>query len=153
MIGAASASGIKANVAQQFELGTQVLAKGLMPILEPEVTISIPDKAAAEDILLQEIDAHLAHLPEGQQIMLKLTLPEADNHYAPLIAHPKVMRVVALSGGYARDEANARLARNNGMIASFSRALAEGLSAQQSDEAFNATIGSTINSIYQASIT
>ncbi|MEM6389894.1 MAG: fructose bisphosphate aldolase [Pseudomonadota bacterium] len=153
VIGAASASGIKANVAQQFELGTQVLAKGLMPILEPEVTISIPDKAAAEDILLQEIDAHLAHLPEGQQIMLKLTLPEADNHYAPLIAHPKVMRVVALSGGYARDEANARLARNNGMIASFSRALAEGLSAQQSDEAFNATIGSTINSIYQASIT
>jgi len=153
VINAANPEGIAANVAQQFELAHQVLAHGLMPIIEPEVTISIPDKAEAEDILLAEILKNLDAVPEGQQVMLKLTLPTKAGLYAPLIAHPKVMRVVALSGGYARDEANAKLAENKGMIASFSRALTEGLSAQQSDEAFNATIAEAIDGIYQASIT
>jgi len=153
VINAANPEGIAANVAQQFELAHQVLAHGLMPIIEPEVTISIPDKAEAEDILLAEILKNLDGVPEGQQVMLKLTLPTKAGLYAPLIAHPKVMRVVALSGGYARDEANAKLAENAGMIASFSRALTEGLSAQQSDEAFNATIAEAIDGIYQASIT
>jgi len=153
VINAANTDGIAANVAQQFELAHQVLGHGLMPIIEPEVTISIPDKAEAEDILLAEILKNLDGVPEGQQVMLKLTLPTKAGLYAPLIAHPKVMRVVALSGGYARDEANAKLAENAGMIASFSRALTEGLSAQQSDEAFNATIAEAIDGIYQASIT
>jgi fructose-bisphosphate aldolase class I len=153
VINAANPEGIAANVAQQFELAHQVLGHGLMPIIEPEVTISIPDKAEAEDILLAEILKNLDGVPEGQQVMLKLTLPTKAGLYAPLIAHPKVMRVVALSGGYARDEANAKLAENMGMIASFSRALTEGLSAQQSDEAFNATIAEAIDGIYQASIT
>ncbi|MEM7721607.1 MAG: fructose bisphosphate aldolase [Pseudomonadota bacterium] len=153
VIHAANAAGITANVAQQFELGAQVLGHGLMPILEPEVTISIPDKAEAEDILLAEITRHLDALPEGQKVMLKLTLPTKVNLYAPLIAHPKVLRVVALSGGYARDEANAKLAENHGMIASFSRALTEGLSAQQSDEDFNTAIAGAIDSIHAASIT
>jgi len=151
VISAANAEGIEAIVAQQFELGQEVLAKGLVPILEPEVTISIPDKAEAEDILLASIQRHLDTL--DQPVMLKLSLPTKANLYAPLIAHPKVLRVVALSGGYARDEANAKLAENHGMIASFSRALTEGLSAQQSDEAFNATIAATIDGIYAASIT
>jgi fructose-bisphosphate aldolase class I len=128
-----------------------VLAKGLVPILEPEVTISIPDKAEAEDMLLASIGAHLDTL--DQPVMLKLSLPTKPNLYAPLIAHPKVLRVVALSGGYSRDEANAKLAENHGMIASFSRALTEELSAQQSDEEFNATIAATIDGIYAASIT
>ncbi len=153
VIDAANPDGIAAIVAQQFDLGAQVLAKGLMPILEPEVTISIPDKAEAEAILLDEITKGLDALPEGQQVMLKLTLPTDANHYAPLIAHPKVMRVVALSGGYSRDDANAKLSENKGMIASFSRALTEGLSADQADDAFNTTIAATIDSIYQASIT
>jgi len=151
VISAANAEGIEAIVAQQFELGAEVLAKGLVPILEPEVTISIPDKAEAEDMLLASIQRHLDTL--DQPVMLKLSLPTKANLYAPLIAHPKVLRVVALSGGYARDEANAKLAENHGMIASFSRALTEGLSAQQSDEAFNATIAATIGGIYAASIT
>jgi len=151
VISAANAEGIEAIVAQQFELGQEVLAKGLVPILEPEVTISIPDKAEAEDMLLASIQRHLDTL--DQPVMLKLSLPTKANLYAPLIAHPKVLRVVALSGGYARDEANAKLAENHGMIASFSRALTEGLSAQQSDEAFNATIAATIDGIYAASIT
>jgi len=151
VISAANAEGIEAIVAQQFELGQEVLAKGLVPILEPEVTISIPDKAEAEDMLLASIQRHLDTL--DQPVMLKLSLPTKANLYAPLIAHPKVLRVVALSGGYARDEANAKLAENHGMIASFSRALTEGLSAQQSDEAFNATIAATIGGIYAASIT
>ena len=151
VISAANAEGIEAIVAQQFELGAEVLAKGLVPILEPEVTISIPDKAEAEDMLLASIQRHLDTL--DQPVMLKLSLPTKANLYAPLIAHPKVLRVVALSGGYARDEANAKLAENHGMIASFSRALTEGLSAQQSDEAFNATIAATIDGIYAASIT
>jgi fructose-bisphosphate aldolase class I len=153
VIDAANATGIRTIVAQQFQFGEQILRHGLMPILEPEVTISIPDKAEAEKILLAEILADLDALPEGQQIMLKLSLPTEPGHYAPLIAHPKVLRVVALSGGYSRDEANARLAQNPGMIASFSRALTEGLTAQQSDAAFNETIAAAIDAIYAASIT
>jgi fructose-bisphosphate aldolase class I len=151
VVSAANAEGIEAIVAQQFELGQAVLAKGLVPILEPEVTISIADKAEAEDMLLASILKHLEG--QDQPVMLKLSLPTKANLYAPLIAHPKVLRVVALSGGYSRDEANAKLAENHGMIASFSRALTEGLSAQQSDEDFNATIAETIDSIYAASIT
>jgi len=153
VINAANPVGIAANVAQQFEIGRQILGHGLMPILEPEVTITISDKAEAEAILRDEILKNLDAMPEGSEVMLKLSLPTVANFYAPLIAHPKVMRVVALSGGYARDEANALLAANTGMIASFSRALSEGLSAQQSDEDFNATIASAIDGIYQASIT
>ncbi|TMV93675.1 fructose bisphosphate aldolase [Thioclava sp. BHET1] len=152
VISAANPGGIKAIVAQQFELGAQVLDHGLMPILEPEVTISISDKAEAEEMLLAEILSHLDSLPEDRQVMLKLTLPETANHYKPLVDHPRVLKVVALSGGYSRDEANARLAQNTGMIASFSRALTEGLSAQQSDEAFNAKIGEAITEIHAASV-
>ena len=152
VIDAADPTGIAANVAQQFEIGKQILSHGLVPILEPEVTISIADKAAAEDILLAEILKQLDALSDDQNIMLKLTLPETDNHYKPAIDHPRCIRVVALSGGYTRDEANARLSKNAGMIASFSRALTEGLSAQQSDEAFNASIGASIESIFKASV-
>ena len=153
VISAANATGIAAIVAQQFEVGQQILGHGLMPILEPEVTITISDKAEAEAILRDEILKHLNALPEGTEVMLKLSLPTVANFYKPLIDHPKVMRVVALSGGYARDEANSLLAANTGMIASFSRALSEGLSAQQSDADVNATIASAIDGIYQASIT
>jgi len=152
VISAANPAGIEAVVAQQFELGRQVLSHGLVPIIEPEVTISIADKAEAEDLLLERISAHLDGIDEGQQVMLKLTLPETANLYKPLIDHPKVMKVVALSGGYARDEANARLARNTGMIASFSRALTEGLSAQQTDAEFAAMIAGSIDSIHAASV-
>ncbi|MEM6441714.1 MAG: fructose bisphosphate aldolase [Pseudomonadota bacterium] len=152
VINAADPKGIADIVAQQFALGAEVLAKGLMPILEPEVTISIADKAEAEAILLAEIAKGLDGLAEGQEVMLKLTLPETDGHYAPLIEDPRVMRVVALSGGYSRDEANAKLARNPGMIASFSRALTEGLSAQQSDADFEAAIAGSIASIHAASV-
>ncbi|HBZ43123.1 MAG TPA: fructose bisphosphate aldolase [Maritimibacter sp.] len=153
VISAANHDGIKAIVEQQFEVGKQILAKGLVPIIEPEVTITIDDKAEAEDILANEIVHQLDRLAEGQEVMLKLSLPTMSNLYAPLIAHPRVLRVVALSGGYARDEANALLAKNEGMIASFSRALTEGLSAQQSDEAFNRAIATAIDDIYTASIT
>ena len=152
VIDAASPSGIAANVAQQFEVAAQILGHGLMPIIEPEVTISIPDKAEAESILRDEIAKHLHALPTDQQVMLKLTLPETANHYKPLIDHPRIMRVVALSGGYSRDEANARLSQNTGMIASFSRALTEGLSAGQSEADFDSTLGATIDSIYAASV-
>ena len=152
VINAANPEGIKAVVAQQFEIGKQILGHGLVPIIEPEVTITIADKAGAEEILLNEITAQLDALAEGQEVMLKLTLPESANHYQALVDHPRVMRVVALSGGYSRDEANARLAQNTGVIASFSRALTEGLSADQSDEAFNMTIAATIDSIYAASV-
>ncbi len=152
VIDAASPEGIAAVVDQQFDVGAQVLAHGLVPIIEPEVTISIPDKAAAEDILLAELTRRLDALPEGSQVMLKLTLPEAANLYRPLVDHPRVLRVVALSGGYSRDEANARLAKNAGVIASFSRALTEGLSADQSDAEFDRVLGETIDSIYRASI-
>jgi len=148
----ANREGIADVVAQQFEVGHQVLGHGLVPILEPEVTISIPDKDAAESMLLEIIGQHLDSVPDGRQIMLKLSLPTRANLYKPLIDHPRVMRVVALSGGYSRDEANAKLAQNAGMIASFSRALTEGLSAQQSGEAFDATLDATIQSIYEASV-
>lgn len=150
VIGGANAKGIAAVVAQQFEVARQVLSHGLVPIIEPEVTISIADKAEAEDILRDEIAKNLDAI--DQQVMLKLTLPSTANHYRPLVDHDKVLRVVALSGGYARDEANKKLAENSGVIASFSRALTEGLSAQQSDEEFNATLDAAIQGIYEASI-
>lgn len=152
VIDGANETGIEAIVAQQFAIGRQILGHGLIPILEPEVTISIPDKARAEELLLAALLRHLDALPEGTQVMLKLTLPEVANHYKPLVDHPAVLRVVALSGGYSRDEANGRLARNTGIIASFSRALTEGLSVDQSDAAFNAAIGETIDSIHGASV-
>jgi fructose-bisphosphate aldolase class I len=152
VIGAANAKGIAAIVAQQFAVGAQVAAHGLMPILEPEVTISIAAKAEAEAILQDEILRHLDALPEGAQVMLKLTLPTVANFYAPLVDHPKVLKVVALSGGYSRDAANAILAKNRGIIASFSRALTEGLSAQQSDAEFDAALGQAISSIHAASV-
>lgn len=152
VIDAASPSGIAANVAQQFDFGRQILAKGLMPIIEPEVTISIADKKEAEKILRDEILKNLDKLPAGQQVMLKLTIPSEANFFKPLIDHPKVMRVVALSGGYSREDANAMLAKNTGLIASFSRALSEGLSAQQSDAQFNGELEKTIKSIYDASV-
>jgi fructose-bisphosphate aldolase class I len=124
-----------------------------VPIIEPEVDINSPEKAKAEELLKAAILSHLGDLADDQVVMLKLTLPEADDFYAELVAHPKVLKVVALSGGYSRDEANARLGRNHGMIASFSRALTEGLSAQQSDAEFDAALGAAIQSIYEASIT
>lgn len=152
VIDAANPEGIAANVGQQFEIAGQILDAGLVPIIEPEVTISIADKAAAEDILLAELTRHLDALPADREVMLKLTLPETANLYKPLIDHDRVMRVVALSGGYSREEANARLARNAGMIASFSRALTEGLSAQQSDAEFDRVLDASIQSIYEASV-
>ncbi|SLN54033.1 Fructose-bisphosphate aldolase class 1 [Roseovarius gaetbuli] len=152
VIDAASPSGIEAVVAQQFEIGKQILGHGLMPIIEPEVTISIADKAEAEALLMRSLLTHLDALPESQQVMLKLTLPEIANFYAPLVNHPRVLSVVALSGGYSRDVANARLAQNTGIIASFSRALTEGLSAKQSDAEFNAALAAAIDDIHKASI-
>jgi fructose-bisphosphate aldolase, class I len=152
IIDAASVKGIAANVAQQFEVAEQIIAHGLVPIIEPEVTISITDKAEAEAILRDEITRRLDALPAGQEVMLKLSLPSVDNYYKPLIDHDRVMRVVALSGGYSRNDANAKLARNTGMIASFSRALTEGLSGGQDDAAFNATLDATIQSICDASV-
>jgi len=152
VIDAASPSGIEAVVAQQFEIAKQILGHGLMPIIEPEVTISIKDKAEAEALLLRALLTHLDALPDDQQVMLKLTLPESANFYAPLVKHPRVLSVVALSGGYSRDEANTRLAQNTGIIASFSRALTEGLSAKQSDAEFNAALAAAIDDIHQASI-
>lgn len=152
VIGAADADGIAAVVAQQFEVAKQVLSHGLIPIIEPEVTISISDKAEAEDLLRDEITKNLDALPADQKVMLKLTLPTQANHYQSLVEHPKVMRVVALSGGYSRDDANKMLAENTGVIASFSRALTEGLSAQQSDDEFNPTLDKSIQSIYDASV-
>ncbi|MGV6812485.1 MAG: fructose bisphosphate aldolase [Brevirhabdus sp.] len=152
VIDAANEAGIKANVAQQFEVGKQILSHGLVPIIEPEVTISIPDKEQAEDILLAELTAQLDVLAGNQDVMLKLTLPTRPNLYAPLIAHPRVMRVVALSGGYSREEANAKLAQNAGMIASFSRALTEGLNVTQSDTAFDTMLDATVQSIFDASV-
>lgn len=151
VVHAANQDGIAANVAQQFEVGLQILGHGLVPIIEPEVNITIADKAAAEDILLAEITKQLDTVPADQQIMLKLSLPENPNQYKSLVDHPRVMRVVALSGGYSREEANRRLCQNTGMIASFSRALTEGLSAQQSDADFDTLLASTIDSIYDAS--
>ena len=149
----ADASGIAAVARQQFEIGHQILENGLVPILEPEVDIRCPDKAKAEDILKMEILNGLDRLDDGQLVILKLTLPEKDNFYQDCIDHPNVLRVAALSGGYSREEANTRLARQNRMIASFSRALTEGLTAQQSDEQFNTMLDASIESIYQASTT
>ncbi len=146
-------AGIKAVVGQQFEVGRQILRAGLVPIIEPEVDINSTTKTDAEAILKSEILAELNKLADGQEVMLKLTLPNVDNFYAELVAHPRVVRVVALSGGYSREESNARLARNNGVIASFSRALTEGLSAKQSDDEFNKMLDDTIEGIYRASIT
>ncbi|MBO6687368.1 MAG: fructose bisphosphate aldolase [Henriciella sp.] len=151
VIHAANAEGIAANVAQQFQVGLQILGHGLVPIIEPEVNITISDKAEAEDILAAEITKQLDTVPADKQVMLKLSLPEKANQYKSLVEHPRVMRVVALSGGYSREEANRRLCQNTGMIASFSRALTEGLSAQQSDPEFDTVLASTIDSIFDAS--
>ena len=147
------ASGVDAVVKQQFEIGRRIIAAGLVPIIEPEVDIHCPDKAAAEVLLKAAILGELNQLAADQIIMLKLTLPEEAGFYSELVAHPNVLRVVALSGGYSREEANGRLARNHGVVASFSRALAEGLTAQQSDDEFNAMLDATIAEIYAASIT
>ena len=152
-IAAASTSGIKKVVAQQFEVGSIIGDKGLVPIIEPEVDIKAVDKVQAEHRLLEELSDHLDRVPSDRQVMLKLTIPTEPNLYAPLIAHPRVMRVVALSGGYSREEANELLAKNRGLIASFSRALTEGLTAQMSDKDFDDTLAESIDSIYQASIT
>ena len=149
----ANPAGVDAVVDQQFEIGNQILAAGLVPIIEPEVDIHSPEKAEAEALLKAAIVRNLESVPEGKQIMLKLTLPEENGFYTDLIEHPKVLRVVALSGGYSREEANDRLSRNPAMIASFSRALTEGLSAQQSDEEFDAMLDASIGSIFAASIT
>ena len=145
--------GIQAVVDQQLAVARQILTAGLVPIIEPEVDIHSPEKAAAEELLTERLLAALTDLDDGQQVMLKLTLPEKDGLYAPLLAHPRVLRVVALSGGYSREEANARLSRNDGVVASFSRALTEGLSAQQSAEEFDRVLDASIQSIYDASVT
>jgi len=147
----ANHQGIKDVVAQQFEIGKQILGAGLVPIIEPEVDIHSPQKAEAEALLKLEILTQLNLLNEGQEVMLKLTLPTEANFYKELVDHPRVLKVVALSGGYSRDDANAKLAENQGMIASFSRALTEGVSAQQSQEEFEATLDKAIEGIYQAS--
>ncbi|HUF13883.1 MAG TPA: fructose bisphosphate aldolase [Longimicrobiales bacterium] len=149
----ANERGVAAIVAQQFQVGQQILAAGLVPILEPEVDIHSPDKAQAEALLKAGLLAGLEYIDEDQHVMLKLTLPAKDDFYRDLVEHPRVLKVVALSGGYSRDEANARLARNHGIVASFSRALTEGLSAKQSDAEFNAMLDEAIQSIYEASIT
>ena len=149
----ANAKGIKAVVDQQFEIGRRIVAAGLVPIIEPEVDIHCAEKAKAEDLLHAEIKKHLDALNADEIVMLKLTLPEKDNLYADFVAHKNVARVVALSGGYSREEANERLAKQKGMVASFSRALSEGLSAQQSDAEFNATLDASIASIAAASAT
>ncbi len=149
----ANEAGINALVAQQFTVGKQILAAGLVPIIEPEVDINSPEKAEAEVLLKAAILAELDALSADQQVMLKLTLPESANFYKECIEHPKVIKVVALSGGYSRDVANQKLSENNGMIASFSRALTEGVSFQQSDEEFNKTLDNAIEAIYKASKT
>jgi fructose-bisphosphate aldolase class I len=149
----ANVQGVDDLVEQQFTVAKQILAAGLMPIIEPEVDIYSPEKAAAETLLRASILKHLDSLANDQQVMLKLTLPETANFYQDLVEHPKVLKVVALSGGYSREEANNRLTENNGIIASFSRALSEGLSAKQSDTEFDATMDTSIESIYQASKT
>jgi fructose-bisphosphate aldolase, class I len=149
----ANAKGIEAVVAQQFDIGKQILAAGLIPIIEPEIDIHSTEKAAAETLLKAALLKHLDSLADSQQVMFKVTLPETANFYQELVSHPKVLKLVALSGGYSRDEANQRLSENNGMIASFSRALTEGVSAQQSDAEFDSVLDATIESICQASRT
>jgi len=152
VIAHANAAGVKSVVAQQFDVGRKILARGLVPIIEPEVDIKSATKADAEKILRDELLAELDRQPASDPVMLKLTLPTEANFYAPLVAHPSVLRVVALSGGYSRDESNRLLSLNNGVIASFSRALTEGLSAQQSDADFDRTLDATIEGIYRASL-
>ena len=148
----ANVAGVNAVVDQQFEIGKVICAKGLVPIIEPEVDIKCPDKAAAEDLLLAALIKQLDKLSDDQNVMLKLTLPEKAGLYTPLTKHPRVVRVVALSGGYSRDHANEVLAKNPNIIASFSRALSEGLTAQQSDAQFDATLNTAIQAIYEASV-
>ncbi len=149
----ASESGIEAIVNQQFQIASEIIAAGLMPIVEPEISILCPEKKRAEDLLLAALTAKLDGLQAGQIVMLKLTPPEVDDFYAPLVSHANVLKVVALSGGYSREEADQRLSRQHGVIASFSRALAEGLHADQTDQAFDDTLGKSIESIFAASIT
>ena len=149
----ADKAGVNAVVDQQFEIGHQILEAGLVPIIEPEVDIHSPQKAEAEELLKAAIGTHLERLPSDRHVMLKLTLPDEDNFYSEFVEHPRVLRVVALSGGYSREEANERLARNHGVVASFSRALTEGLRVDQSDEEFDATLDQAIRSIYEASLT
>ncbi len=153
VINLANSSGIRSIVAQQFEFGKEIIAGGLVPIIEPEVNIKSVEKQEAEVILKQELLEFVSSLTGDQNIMLKLSLPTEADLYKELVAHPRVVRVVALSGGYSRDEANALLSKNHGVIASFSRALTEGLTAQQSDSEFNAALDRTIQSIYEASLT
>ena len=149
----ADPAGVRAIVDQQFEIGQRIVDAGLVPIIEPEVDIHSPEKERAEALLKDALLAHLDALGPGRKVMLKLTLPERENHYAECVKHPGVLRVAALSGGYTREEANARMARNNGVVASFSRALTEGLTAQQTDDEFNAMLDASIASIYEASKT
>ena len=149
----ADAAGVDAVVAQQFELARRILDAGLVPIVEPEVDIHSPSKGEAEVLLKAALLERLDALPEGEAVMLKLTLPDEDDFYADLVAHPRVLRVVALSGGYTRDEADEKLARNHGVVASFSRALTEGLAAQMTDDEFDAALGASVDAIYAASIT
>ena len=153
VINLANATGIEAVVSQQFEIGKEIIAGGLIPIIEPEVNIKSEQKAQAEEILKSSLVNHLNKLGENQTVMLKLSLPTKPNLYQELINHPRVLKVVALSGGYGRDDANKMLTDNNGVIASFSRALTEGLSAKQSDDQFDAMLDSTIQSIFNASVT
>ena len=153
VIKSANAAGIEENVAQQFEIGREIVAAGLCPIIEPEIDINAPDKAECEALLRDQLIAHLNKLDASELVMFKLTLPEEPNFYQPCQDHANMLKVVALSGGYSREEANRRLAQNNGMIASFSRALTEGLSAQQSDAEFNDMLDASIQSIFDASCT
>ena len=153
VINLANATGIEAVVSQQFEIGKEIIAGGLIPIIEPEVNIKSEQKAQAEEILKSSLVNHLNKLGENQTVMLKLSLPTKPNLYQELVNHPRVLKVVALSGGYSRNDANKMLAENNGVIASFSRALTEGLSAKQSDDQFDAMLDSTIQSIFNASVT
>ncbi len=153
VIKSANPAGIKKNVEQQFYYGKKIMAAGFIPILEPEIDIKSPDKKESERLMKIEMLEHLSNLSEDESIMLKLSIPDEDGFYAELIEHPKVMRVVALSGGYSREEAVKRLEKNRGLIASFSRALVEGLNVNQSDEEFNKELGNSIEEIYRASIT
>lgn len=153
VIKSANPDGIQKIVAQQFEIGRQIVAAGLTPIIEPEVDINAPDKAEAEALLREQLLAHLGQLNSDELVMFKLTLPEQANFYAECLDHPNMLRMVALSGGYSREEANRRLSENNGMVASFSRALSEGLSFQQTELEFNKMLDESIETIYQASCT
>jgi fructose-bisphosphate aldolase class I len=148
----ADPAGVRAIAQQQFDVGRQILANGLVPILEPEVDIKSPDKARSEQLLKKNLLEGLESIPENQTVMFKVTLPEQDDFYRDVVEHPKVLKVVALSGGYSREEANERLARNPDVVASFSRALTEGLRADQSDEDFNRALDEAIQSIYEASV-